>query len=357
MKNINQDRYNNIDIFDCSFTIIHEDYFDEDQSKKSKKTSFLLKGLNLDNITNKLEYHHNPEENYRASLLIFLAASLYSVCTFLGKVIGLYYPEVENTSTNFIRGIVILILSHIYFYKQNINLNQQINKPKNKLFVLFCRATTGALCNFLLFESLRYMRISSAFTIFNLAPIFTSILTVIFLNGKLFKIDVIAFVVCFFSVILITKPAFIFEASTTEEDHPLGIFIAIVGAGLSGIAVFLNKVISKDFDVSFNVYIMGYAFSLISLIASQFTHNGFSTLTLVPILISIVLSVVFFLSVFVFVIALAMGDPIKLLPITYIGIVLNMIYNYFIFGQSCDFLDVLGSCLIIFINVYKTIKQ
>jgi drug/metabolite transporter (DMT)-like permease len=201
------------------------------------------------------------------------------------------------------------------------------------------------------------MRISSSFTIFNLAPIFTTILTVIFLGGNLRKIEIIAFIVCFFSVILITKPAFIFYASSTEEDHPLGIFFAIIAAGLSGVAVFLNKIIAKDFDVSFNVYGTGIAFAIVSLIINPFTNNGFSTLSFVPFLIAVILSVFFYFSVFIFVSALGIGDPIQILPITYIGIVLNMIYNFFIFGQSCDFLDIMGSCLIIFINIYKTLYQ
>jgi len=357
MTNHQKEKSHPIEIFDSSFTIIHEDYFDEEQARNSKKASFLLRGMSLDNITNKIEFDHSTEDNYKACILTFLSSFLYSITNFLGKVMSVYYPEVENTSTNLIRGIIIIILSHAYFYQKNIDLNQQINKPKIKIFVLFWRTVTGALCNFLLFESLKYMRISSSFTIFNLAPIFTSILTVIFLGGNLRKIDIIAFIVCFFSVILITKPAFIFDASSTEEDHPLGIFFAFIAAGLSGIAVFLNKIIAKDFDVSFNVYGMGFAFAFVSLIINPFTNNGFSTLSFVPFLIAVILSVFFYFSVFIFFSALGIGDPIKILPINYIGIVLNMIYNFFIFGQSCDFLDIIGSCLIILINIYKTLHH
>jgi len=361
MLNDQKEKGHHIEICDNSFTVIHEGYFEDDEFKNSKKSSFLLKGLNLDNILNKVEsqnsHSHTPEENYRASLFVAFSSFLYSITNFLGKVLGFYYPKVENSSTNFIRGIVIIILSHIYFNKHKINLLEQLNRPKKKLIILILRVSSGALCNFLLFESLKYMRISSSFTIFNLAPIFTTILTIIFMNGKLLNIDIIAFIFCFFSVTLITKPAFLFTSYSysEEEDQPIGIAMSIIAAALSGLAVFWAKLIIKDFHISFNVYCMGISFAIISLIVTPFTKHGFSSITFIPFLIAIILSLFFYFSLFAFIYALSIGDPIKILPITYLGIVLTMIYNYFIFGQSCDYLDIIGSFLIILINVYKTL--
>jgi len=55
--------------------------------------------------------------------------------------------------------------------------------------------------------------------------------------------------------------------------------------------------------------------------------------------------------------ALNIGDPMKSLPFTYFGIILNITYNYFLFGGSIDFLDIVGSAMIIFVNILNNILQ
>ncbi len=369
-----------VEIYDTSFSIVQEEYFGDDLNDSNyvvdscKKQTLLHKSLNNDNLLTSKSLHleenptkqlrkvssfvHTREENYRAGLLLFFSCFLYSLSTFCGKVLGMYYPDVENASTNFIRGIVMIILSLIYFHYYNIDLKESLLKPpREKLYILMVRASFGSVCNIFLLASLKYMRISTSFTIFNLAPIFTTILTVLFLNGKVTRLDVIAFVVCFFSLILITKPGFIFSKDADIDDQPIGIFFAFLASIMSGIAVFLNKMISIHFDNSINVFCMGIGFALYSFMVIPFTTHGFSTITFSSLIIIILLSTIFFVSFFTFVISLSMGDPIKILPITYVGIVLNLIYNTFIFRQSCDILDVLGSIFIIFINVYKIYNQ
>jgi len=356
MKNSTKDKSLKREVFNRSFYVSNEDYFDN-KSMSSQKTAFLLKGLNQDNITNKVEINYTADDNYKACLYTFLSTFLYSITSFLGEVLSKYYPDVEASSTNFIRGIVLIFLSLFYSHKNKINLSQQINKLKDKIFVFTLRCLASALCNYLFFESLKYMRMSSSFTILNLSPIFTTILTVIFLNAVLLKIDIIALLVCFFSVILITKPAFIFSSSSSGEDHPLGIFLAFSAAVIAGISNFANKIIAKDFDTCFICLGIGIASSLLSLIISPFTTNGFGTLSFETFIIAIILSLFSFYSVFTWVFSISCGDIVKILPITYVGIVLNLIYSTFIFRQSCDFLDILGSCLIIFINIYKNMNH
>jgi drug/metabolite transporter (DMT)-like permease len=301
--------------------------------------------------------NHIQDNNFKASLYVFCSSFLYSIVNLMGKVIGFYYPLVENSATNLVRGVVMCLICHYYFPKYGIELQKQFNKPLRTLLTLFVRCFFGGLCNFLLFESLKHMRISSSFTIFNTSPISATILSVIFIGGAITVFDALAFCICFMSVCMISKPSFLFGRADDDGDTPYGIFLSIIAAFLSGIAVFANKLLSKDFHFTISVYGMALSFIIISVIILPFTEYGLTTFSFEVFSWAVLLSVIFYYSLGLFVHAMNIGDPVKILPITYIAIVLNLLYNVFIFGQPCDFWDILGSFLIIAVNVLKTCAQ
>ena len=341
--------YNRSSRNSCKFSVIDDIYFEKHETFRE----FIFK--NIDEKNNQL-ISDNIENNLKASLYIFISYILYSIVNLLGKVIGFYYPLVENSITNLFRGIFVAIICHIYFVIEKIDLRKEFNKPYKKLLFLLIRCFFGALCNFILFESFKYMRISSSFTIFNTSPIFVSILTVIFLNGKFNSFDILTFIVCFLSVCMITKPSFLF-GSSDDADTNFGIFLSILSAIFSAVAVFTNKVISKDFNYIITIYVMALSFILISILVIPFTQYGFSTFTIYILILTLILSIIFYYSLGLFVQGINIGDPIKVLPITYVAIVMNLIYNTFIFKQACDWLDIIGSLLIIMINIIRTIYQ
>jgi len=337
-----------------NFTVVNDCYFQNDFlinsiEIKSEKSLSLISSRNEEKV-------HLQDDNFKASIFIFCSYFLYSIVNLLGKYIGYYYPEVENSTTNLIRGLILVLFSHITWYYQKFDYLSELKKPKIKLLLLFIRCFFGSLCNFLLFESFKHMRISSSFTIFNISPIFVSILSVIFLNGKFTYFDFFSFFICFFSVCLITKPSFLIGVDD-DGDTPLGIMISVISAILSAIAMFSNRVISKDFHYSISIYGMGIFFFFQSAFILPFTEKGFSSYNFTCFCISLVLSSIFFFSLGLFIHGLNIGDPIKVLPITYIAIVLNQFYNSLIFKQYSDFFDYLGSFLIIMINVLRTVMQ
>ena len=117
---------------------------------------------------------------------MFIATLAFGIVNLIGKIIGFYYPEVNITATNFIRGFMLVLLSHLYFYYKNINLKKEIfeGKSKLKIFYLSMRCLSGLFGNIVLFLAFKNMRISSAFTIFQLYPILVSFLIWIFNLNK-----------------------------------------------------------------------------------------------------------------------------------------------------------------------------
>merc|ERR1712032_1111215 len=121
----------------------------------------------------------------------------------------------------------------------------------------FLRSICGTSCHILLFLAFKHMRISSAFTIFQLMPIVVTFLVWVFLNGELTKVDLYALIICLCSVGLIIKPNFIFgELGKGMGDTFLGFSYAMVSVIVNSFAVFFTKMISTDFHFSMSPYIM-----------------------------------------------------------------------------------------------------
>lgn len=338
--------------------------FDDIEKKEKNETLLTYQDSFISQVSSKSTSH--KINNLKSSFFILLATFILSLVNLCGKTIGFYYPEVNISSTNLIRGITLVGLSHIFFSKFNIKpieeiLLQKKKKAENKnltIIYLILRCICGATCHIIFFQSLTCMRISSAYTIFSLSPIFSSILSILIVKEKFSKTDLFSFFACFVGVCLLTKPAFIFgSAFGGLGDTFIGFILALISAIINGIGVFLTKYISNDFHFSIAPYIMGYFYIFECSAILIFSENGFFTLSFVPFLLSVVLSLLFYFSVNCFIYGLAMGNPIKVLPIVYTGIIFNLIYNSFIFQQACDLLDLVGSFIIVVVNVYKSLLQ
>jgi len=221
-----------------------------------------------------------------------------------------------------------------------------------------------------MFEALKYMRISSAFTLYNTSPIFTSILSVVFLKCKFTRFDIFSLIICFLSVILITKPAFlnfIFHSEISGEDSFFGILIVLISAIFTSIGILLNKLIALDFHFIHSTILYGFFFVFDSLFLSFYKNfseekgfsivNNIGNFSLISFLLVVLIGVINFFNINFYTHSLIIGDPVVVLPLTYVGIVLNMVYNSFIFGKKTDFLDILGSFLIIAVNVKRILDQ
>lgn len=253
----------------------------------------------------------------------------------------------------------MMIISLIYFKLHDIDLIHDLKKNPSKTKLLFIRCFFGASSHIFLYESNKYMRISSAAVIFSTYPIIASLISVLYLKVKVTGFQIFTYFACFVSVVIIAKPAFIFPTSEKVEDTAFGVFLAMMSAILNGIGTLINKQIAFDFDVTLSTFGYGFLFSFNSMILGISAGNFLNGIHIFEysFFLIFLLSVFYFFSLIYFVLALNIGDAIKSLPFTYFGIVLNILYNYFLFGGRIDFLDILGSGTIITVNIVNNIMQ
>jgi drug/metabolite transporter (DMT)-like permease len=381
-KNTGRKKSNNLKesfLNGTSFTIIDDSYFPIDSfNNKNNKNNLNINNNNnnksdlnyFTNSDNNFNIEKNIEEkndnkthivkdNFKAALIMIMANVLFSITNLIGKTLGFYYPEVNILTANFIRGLVLVIFSHFYFLYANIDIKKEIfnGRSKFKIFMLFLRSLCGCSGQIFLFLAFSQMRISSAYTIFNMMPICVSVFYWLFANGKLSKFDISALLICLFSVSLITKPSFIFGNNLLQsgEDTFLGLTYSLLALLSNSFGVYLLDFIKNDFEFFVSPYIMGYLYMIECGIAISFSDSGFESLGIYSIFLSITLSVFFVGAIYCFILGLYIGEPVKVLPITYLGVVLSLIFNIFIFKQGFDVFDLIGSIAIIIVNVYITI--
>ncbi len=296
------------------------------------------------------EDNSDQKNNLKGFLLLVFSVFMYSVANLISKYLSIYYPTLENLTVNLFRGVFLMLISRFFIYVKDINYKEQLYRSKYKTNLLLFRCFFGATANIALFEAFKFMRISSAFTIFCTYPIFVSIITIIYLKSKFSYFDILSYIACITAVIFISKPVFIFPDKSSGNDSAYGVLIAFFAALANAIGVIINKSIAFDFDYLLSTFLFGNFFLLESAILLPFTEYGISTLNFINFIWCTILAFVFFFGLSTFVLALNIGNPVKILPATYFGIVFSLIYNTFIFDKPTDFLDFLGSGMIIFFN-------
>jgi len=320
-----------------------------DNYSKNNLMQFLLSNRNDSPIN---EATDRKKNNFLGIFYLFISVFLLSFSHLISKFLIVYFPKIENVANNLLRGLIILVLSNFFLNKKKINLVEELKKNKDKTILLLIRCFFGSACNIILFESFKYMRISSAFTIFSTYPIFVSIFSIVFLKTKYLLFDVLSYIFCVFSVILISKPSFVFsDSGEPGRDTPYGVFLSVLSSLVNAIGVYLNKSIANDFYNMISIYFFGVWFIISTCILLPFSEYGLSNLDFQSILLITLSSLIFFFGLIFFVEALNIGEPIKVLPVFYFGIIFSLIYNCFIFGKETDIYDIIGSAIIIFFNI------
>jgi len=327
------------------------DFYYHDGHTKSSKAQ--INGIELDKNTQETKLLGESEDkknDLKGFCLLVFSVFMYSFANLISKYLSIFYPTIENLTVNLFRGLYLILISSALIYHQKIDYIEQIQRNNYKTKLLLIRCLFGAFANIALFEAFKYMRISSAFTIFCTYPIFVSVLSIIFFKSKFSNFDIVNYIACILSVVFISKPAFIFTDASGANDSAYGVFFAFSAAITNAIGVCINKSIAFDFDYLISTLLLGVFFVAESIVLLPFTQYGISTLSFKGFLWCTLLSIIFFIGLSMFVLALNYGNPVKILPATYFGIVFSLIYNTFIFGKPTDFLDILGSGTIVLFN-------
>ncbi|EAR97533.2 integral membrane protein DUF6 containing protein (macronuclear) [Tetrahymena thermophila SB210] len=108
-----------------------------------------------------------------------------------------------------------IILNYLFCYIQNIPIF-----PKNytELKLMALRGILGAIVMLLAFTSYKLLTLSDAVVVTNTTPLFTCFLSVPYLGEKLTKKQIFYSLLSFIGIVLVVRPAFLFNSKTVEIE-------------------------------------------------------------------------------------------------------------------------------------------
>jgi drug/metabolite transporter (DMT)-like permease len=142
--------------------------------------------------------------NINKGITYMLISALISA--FSAVFIKILLVEIHLVELAFFRNLFGVIIILYFIYKN------PIKSKRGKPFLLIARGILGALGMFTYFYSISTLPLGVAITLNKTSPIFGAIFAFLFLSEKLTKGNIVAMMIGFFGIILISKPmGFIIE--------------------------------------------------------------------------------------------------------------------------------------------------
>ncbi len=237
-------------------------------------------------------------------------------------------PDIPSYEIVLFRSLVSLVISLAYLYYFRIYL-----WGKNKKFLIL-RGLFGAGSLIFYFELLQRIPLASATTIFFLAPIFTNILGIFIVREKVYFMQWIFFLISFFGILLVK--------GFDPRISPVDLLIGIVASVFSGFAQNFVRKLGKDE----NPMVIILYFPMMTI---PFTGILSAIQWSVPVkydwILLILIGVLTQIAQFFMTRAYQQERISRVANLQYINIVYALLFGFFLFKETFNFLSYLGMFL------------
>lgn len=312
-------------------------------NKQQLNTSINNNQLEIIEQKNDIE---DPMENLLGAFYFTVSMFIYAVMLLIQKKMFIQYPNISFAQQNIFRGSVLAAINYIFQVKTGLGFYLVDDYTMNKYLAF--RVIYAAIGEFILFVSTSYLRINTASIFTIIYAVVCSYVAAIILKEKVNSMDSTIIISSFLASCLIIKPFF-----GTGEDTFFGIVLGILSVGVNCICIIYHKFL----DVRITNFLINFYVGICFLIQGVLCLAlGDSPLVLdfKPTMIQIMLGLLFTLSRYFGVKGISMGKVSFVLTFQNTFIVFSMILGYYVLGESCDFLDILGATLLIGFSVFRS---
>ena len=266
-------------------------------------------------------------------ILMLLLALLISINGALTKKLLGIFPQWEVI---FFNALTCLIVSLILILIKGANNLKVKNIPKH-----FVRVFSMALAFIIYVFSIQKFFIIEIMAIYNIAPVLSTILAILFLKEKFNIFRFIAVLSGFIGVLIVIKPG--------EGLFTLMSFIPFLGAFFVAIAYVTTRSIMK-ID---NVYATVFYYSLGLLILSLFFFpKNFALPSLYFLSFLVITGFLSVASHYLFALSVKFGEVSSVAPLEYTAFVWTGLFGYFLFNEIPSLTIILGGIIIIISGIY-----
>ncbi|EDV28813.1 uncharacterized protein TRIADDRAFT_15077, partial [Trichoplax adhaerens] len=276
-------------------------------------------------------------------ILYGLSASFFiSVMSACVKMTSYYFFLLVAT-----RSALQIVLLHPIIIYQQIDIRKSFRLPQ--AYFVFGRAiaeTISVSCQFYAYQN---MNIGDAAAIIYSSPFITGILAAIFLKEKFTLFNLLATIVSFGGVILVSKPPFIFgsgEGDGTQTNFGVA-GIAFCGAICTSIAILNVRKIGNSVDT----YVLTYYFSIVCCIVPLIITGITGSFELPPCgsrrLLLLTIGLLGFLGHLSFVKAIQLEEAMLVAVIRTVDVLFGYVLEITVFGTTPSILSIIGAFLVV----------
>ena len=240
----------------------------------------------------------------------------------------------------FFRALGSLMITFIYLKKQ------RINQWGNQKQLLIYRGIVGVTSMILFFWGVHYISVGSAVTLRYIAPLFASLLAVIYLKETIKPLQWLFFISAFLGVYLIKN----YDASGSN----FGVFLVLLAAFFSAVVyILISKIGNKDHPVVVVHYFMLIA-TLVGGVGSLFFWRSPSLYELI--LLSS-LGIFGFFGQLYMTKAFQNAEAHMVAPFKYVEVIFTLLFGVFILQENYELLHLVGTFLVIVSLVFNVLYK
>lgn len=293
----------------------------------------------------------NPSPISPGLLCMLMGAFLFSVMALMVK----YLKDFGTYELVFWRSLFMSFMTLAYIAVKGI----PIWGPEGKACMLIIRGLLGYGFMVGYYYAIEVLPLADAVVINYTMPVITAIGAAIFLKEKWEKLDALGSVLCFTGVLLVSKPAFVFQlfGEKVHELPPAGVFGALSAAVMSSGVYLMVRMLRGTHPVIFVNY-----FALVGVVMGPICMQVFGEEWVWPKEnkqwgMLILLALVSVIGQGLMNVGLSMETAAKATAMNYIQVVFAAIFQYYLFGVGMDTMSICGCTLIAMWGVIALLKE
>lgn len=251
-------------------------------------------------------------------------------CYFLMGLIIKSLPQIATSQLLFFRTWVALLICWVMLKRSK---TPPFGKDKKNLII---RGVFGTVSIFGYFISLHNLPFATALIIYNLAPIFTTIFSVIILKEKFKKVQWLFFLMCMVGVVLINGT----ESENNLEYVLFGIFAALC-------AGFAYSTIGKIKNSEHPLVIIFYLPLVTAPVILPFVFYQWKNPSPMEWLLLIAMGILVQTAQYFMTMSYQIGENSKVSIVSYFGVILSALGGYFFFQEALSMNEQLGIFVIL----------
>lgn len=299
---------------------------------------------------------------WKGLLYMFLSCIFKSIFSILSKYTLKDKKDLSSFQLLSYRTYFMLWITVTLASIMPINIFSEQFITKDKVKHVFFRTIFAILSMSMVIFTIKFMPISDVYSVYYIYPALIILLSYFFLSKeKLGVMDFCCLISCFFGVILVIKPDFIFHENKNNNERAFFFGIVLIAAFLKALEDVLVRNVGKEAHpliFPFAYSILGMAIFPIPMLIFDKTYPSFS---LIEVIVIFLIAICTFLYQLFMALGLQNENAGRVSMVNYAQVALMFVSDLLLFNKNFNIFDLIGTLLIFgcnFVNgFYKAHKR